>query len=87
MLVGQEPFYCTESESSFQWYHHQRAFSYYNSYVDKERKEISRVFSKVFSNGNTVYRREAICPSEILNPPCEAHIHESTDDKDKNSKA
>ena len=47
---GQEPFYCIRiGKLGFSGTTINDAFAYYNSYVEKERKEISRVFAKVFS--------------------------------------
>lgn len=87
---GQEPFYCIRiGKLGFSGTTINDAFSFYNSYVEKERKEISRVFSKVFSKWAMQYNDgKPVCPSEDYSILPVKHIsNESTDDKDKNSKA
>lgn len=86
---GQEPFYCIRiGKLGFSGTTINDAFSYYNSYVEKERKEISRVLEKVFSrwddreNGG-----KPICPTNDYSILPVKHIsNESTDKGDKNNK-
>ena len=86
---GQEPFYCIRiGKLGFSGTTINDAFSYYNSYVQKERQEIARVLEKVFSrwderdNGGN-----PVCPTGDYSLLPVRHIsNESTDKGDKNSK-
>lgn len=87
---GQEPFYCIRiGKLGFSGTVINDAFEFYNSYVEKERKEISRVFSKVFSKWDVSLNDDKpVCPSDDFSILPVKHIsNESTDDKDKNSKS
>ncbi len=86
---GQEPFYCIRiGKLGFSGTTINDAFSYYNSYVDKERKEISRVLEKVFSRWDERENKgNPVCPTGDFSILPVKHIsNESTDKGDKNSK-
>lgn len=85
---GQEPFYCIRvGKLGFTGTVINDAFSFYNSYVEDERKEIARVFEKVFSAWSK-FRNDGqpVCPSGDYSVLPLKHIsNESTDDGDRNN--
>lgn len=84
---GQEPFYCIRiGKLGFSGTTINDAFAYYNSYVEKERKEISRVFSKIFDRWATQLNDDnPVCPSDDYSILPVKHIsNESTEDNNKN---